>query len=69
MKSSQRGLSSALVTQTNISRMEAQRNLNRNQRNLSKSVGRLSSGFRINSAADDAVGLGISEGMKANIGS
>ncbi|NRA32323.1 MAG: hypothetical protein HRU17_03180 [Polyangiaceae bacterium] len=49
--------------------MEAQRNLNRNQRNLSKSVGRLSSGFRINSAADDAVGLGISEGMKANIGS
>ena len=57
----------ALFIQTNVSSMEAQRNLNRNQQNLSKSFNRLSSGYRINSAADDAAGLGISEGMKASI--
>lgn len=57
----------ALVIQTNISSMESQKNLLVNQAALSKSFNRLSSGFRINSAADDAAGLGISESMKSQI--
>jgi flagellin len=57
----------ALVIQTNISSMESQKNLLVNQSALTKSFNRLSSGFRINSAADDAAGLGISESMKSQI--
>lgn len=57
----------AMVIQTNISSMESQKNLLVNQAALSKSFNRLSSGFRINSAADDAAGLGISESMKSQI--
>lgn len=56
-----------LVIQTNISSMESQKNLLVNQAALTKSFNRLSSGFRINSAADDAAGLGISESMKSQI--
>jgi flagellin len=47
--------------------MNAQRNLAATQTSLSASIGRLSSGMRINSASDDAAGLGISENLKANI--
>lgn len=57
----------AMVIQTNISSMESQKNLLVNQTALSKSFNRLSSGYRINSAADDAAGLGISESMKSQI--
>lgn len=57
----------ALFIQTNTSSLEAQKNLVANQSNLTKSFNRLSSGFRINSAADDAAGLAISEGMKSQI--
>ncbi len=57
----------AMVIQTNISSMESQKNLLVNQSALTKSFNRLSSGFRINSAADDAAGLGISESMKSQI--
>ncbi len=57
----------AMVIQTNVSSIEAQKNLLANQNALSKSFNRLSSGFRINSAADDAAGLGISESMKAQV--
>jgi flagellin len=57
----------ALVIQTNISSMESQKNLLVNQSALTKSFNRLSSGYRINSAADDAAGLGISESMKSQI--
>jgi flagellin len=57
----------AMVIQTNISSMESQKNLLVNQAALTKSFNRLSSGFRINSAADDAAGLGISESMKSQI--
>jgi flagellin len=56
-----------LFIQTNISSMQAQKNLLGNQSNLTKSFNRLSSGFRINSAADDAAGLAISESMKAQV--
>lgn len=57
----------AMVIQTNVSSLESQKNLLANQTALAKSFNRLSSGFRINSAADDAAGLGISESMKAQI--
>jgi flagellin len=52
---------------TNVASLNAQRNLSETQKSLSASIGRLSSGMRINSASDDAAGLGISENLKANI--
>jgi flagellin len=52
---------------TNVASLNAQRNLAATQTALAGSVGRLSSGMRINTAADDAAGLGISENLKANI--
>jgi len=48
------------VIQTNISSLNAQRNLNKAQSALGTSLQRLSSGLRINSAKDDAAGLAIS---------
>ncbi len=56
-----------LVINTNASSLIAQRNLATNNSALSKSVQRLSSGLRINSAADDAAGLSISEKLTAQI--
>lgn len=52
---------------TNTASLEAQRNLASTQSALAKSISRLSSGMRINSASDDAAGLGISESLKADI--
>jgi flagellin len=52
---------------TNVTSLDAQRNLNKTQSALATSIGRLSSGMRINSAADDAAGLGISSNLSANI--
>jgi flagellin len=52
---------------TNISAINAQRNLGTSQKNISKSMGQLASGSRINKAADDAAGLAISERLKASI--
>lgn len=52
---------------TNLPSLLAQRNLASTQRNLQDSIGKLSSGLRINRAADDAAGLGISENLKADI--
>lgn len=54
-----------LVINTNLESLVAQRSLNRNTNNLNKSMERLSTGFRINRAADDAAGLVISETLKA----
>jgi len=48
------------IINTNISSMNAQRNLNKSQGALQTSLQRLSSGLRINSAKDDAAGLAIS---------
>jgi flagellin len=56
-----------LTVNTNVSSINAQRNLAHTQVSLNQSLQRLSSGLRINSAADDAAGLAISEGMKAQI--
>ncbi|MCP4448137.1 MAG: flagellin FliC [Myxococcales bacterium] len=52
---------------TNLPSLLAQRNLGATQRDLQNSIGKLSSGLRINRAADDAAGLGISENLKADI--
>jgi len=53
--------------QTNISSLETQKALGKTQMALSKNFTKLSSGFRINTAADDAAGLSISESMKSQI--
>lgn len=52
---------------TNMSAINAQRNLVGSQRQIDKSMAQLASGSRINRAADDAAGLAISETMKAQI--
>jgi flagellin len=51
----------------NIEAMNATRNLQANTAKISASMERLSSGYRINRAADDAAGLGISESMRSQI--
>jgi flagellin len=58
----------SLRIQTNIEAFDAHRNLVSTQNELSTSMQRLSSGFRINRAADDAAGLAISEKLQAQIG-
>lgn len=50
---------------TNIASVNAQRNLVGSQKSIQKSMQQLASGSRINIAADDAAGLAISEGLKA----
>lgn len=57
----------ALYINTNVASLEAQKNLGKTQEDLNRSFERLSSGYRINSAADDAAGLGISEEMAAEL--
>jgi flagellin len=57
----------ALVIQTNTAALAAQKNLSANQKKLDGSFQKLSSGFRVNSAADDAAGLAVSESMKSQI--
>jgi flagellin len=59
----------SLKIQHNIAAMNAHRNLSVNDSNMAKSLEKLSSGFRINRAADDAAGLAISEQMRADIAS
>lgn len=53
---------------TNVSALNAYRNLSSTQNDLSKSLEKLSSGLRINRAADDAAGLAISEGLRSQVG-
>jgi len=55
--------------QNNIEALNAQRNLSISSAGMSKSLQRLSSGYRINSAADDAAGLAISQQFRADIAS
>jgi flagellin len=57
----------ALVIPTNTASLDAQKTLTKNSNALGKSFARLASGFRINTAADDAAGLAISESMKGQI--
>jgi flagellin len=57
----------ALIINTNISALTAQRNLTKAQSGLQTSIQRLSTGLRINGAADDAAGLAISDRLTAQI--
>ena len=56
-----------MVVRTNTMALNAYRSLSANQNAVSKSLEKLSSGFRINRAGDDASGLSMSEKMKAQI--
>ncbi|GAB3568328.1 flagellin [Arthrobacter alkaliphilus] len=56
-----------MAINTNIMANNAYGNLNRTQNEVSKSMEKLSSGLRINRAADDAAGLAISEGLKSQV--
>ena len=57
----------ALRINTNVASINAQRNLTKSTAGLNRSLERLSSGMRINRAADDAAGLAISEALKSDI--
>jgi flagellin len=56
-----------LFVNSNVASLNAQRNLNGASRSLTRSFQRLSSGLRINSAKDDAAGLGISDRMTSQV--
>src|SRR5215470_10893936 len=51
----------------NVEAMNSYNSLSKTSSAISKSMEKLSSGYRINSAADDAAGLGISESMRSQI--
>ena len=57
-----------LRVNNNIAALNAYRNLSVTDGQMGKSLEKLSSGFRINRAADDAAGLAISEGLRSQIG-
>ena len=56
-----------MIIQHNLPGANSRRNLDKNKGKISKSLEKLSSGFRINRAADDAAGLAISEGLRLTI--
>ncbi len=57
----------AMTIRTNVASLNAQRNLFQTDAMMSSSMSRLSSGFRITKAGDDAAGLGISVNLEAQI--
>jgi flagellin len=57
----------ALYLQTNVQSMIAENNFNKSQVAVQNSFTQLSSGYRINSAADDAAGLGIAKNLNAQV--
>lgn len=56
-----------LRIQNNLAALNAHRNLSINDSNMAKSLEKLSSGFRINKASDDAAGLSVSQLMRSDI--
>ncbi|GAA3672980.1 flagellin [Arthrobacter ginkgonis] len=56
-----------MTVNTNLAANSAYRNLSATQNTLSKSMEKLSSGLRINRAADDAAGMAISEGLRSQV--
>ena len=56
-----------MVVRSNIMAVNSQRQLGMNNNQVSKALEKLSSGYRINRAGDDASGLAISEKMKSQI--
>ena len=57
----------SMSVNTNVTSLNAQRNLSTSQSQLATAMQRLSSGLRVNSAKDDAAGLAISERMSAQV--
>ncbi|MGV3524472.1 MAG: flagellin [Candidatus Sericytochromatia bacterium] len=57
----------AIRINTNIASLNAQRNLSKSNEMLNKTLERLSSGLRINRAADDAAGLAVSEKLRTQV--
>ncbi len=55
----------ALVINTNVASLNAQTKLGRTSRSLAETFGRISSGLRINKAADDAAGMAVAENLSA----
>lgn len=60
-------MGSPLAINTNAGSLTAQRNLSKVSRGLTESISRLSSGVRIDSAADNAAGMAVSENMRAQL--
>jgi len=58
---------SSFSINTNIASLEAQNNLSNTSMNLQKTLGRLSSGLKINSSADDAAGLAVANRNTADV--
>ena len=56
----------ALTVRTNVGALSAIKTLNNTQNSLTKSLGRVSTGSRINQASDDAAGLSVSSRMKSD---
>ena len=56
-----------LAIMTNVGSLSAQGNLNKTSRMMNQSIGRLSSGLRIQSSADDAAGMAVSEAMRSQL--
>ena len=61
-------MASPLAVNTNVGSLNAQRNLSKVGRDVNQSIQRLSSGLKINSASDDAAGIAVAEGLRAQIG-
>ena len=61
------GASSALAILTNAGSLRAQANMTKTNMAMQKSIGRLSSGLRVESAADDAAGVAVAENMRAQL--
>ena len=57
-----------LAIMTNMGSIAAQKNLSGSSRSMQKSIERLSSGLRLNSAADDAAGMAVATGLRAQLG-
>jgi flagellin len=60
-------MASPLAINTNVGSLTAQRNLQKTARGLHQAISRLSSGTRVNSAADNAAGMAVSENMRAQL--
>ena len=61
------GVSYKMILQHNLPGITSNRNMAKNKAKLSKNLEKLSSGYRINRAGDDAAGLAISEGLRCQI--
>ena len=60
-------MATPLAINTNVGSLTAQRNLQKTARGLHQSISRLSSGTRVNSPADNAAGMAVSENMRAQL--